>query len=318
MAKARATRQEGGRTNRVGNGERLKLYRHVVFHFHEDYYTKLAVDFVKQPDIVPWVRELSSELGRWFLDWTGSPVEVNRTPPPGTLIGFKFGDVFPVDDAVGEWLATLAMAFNDIAFVHRQLDDAYTNRPAYEYFYFLRLAIGHFNEGAALLDKTEMVTEISGYVASLDSTARVLYGDCLKRYRSQRSVVAQARNYSAFHYPKFQPSNQRRVMRRALLHLANEHGWTYKAPSRTIRDSRLLWADDIESVLFEGATANHEDLFAAHEEIKASITSFMRFVNAALDEWWQRALKRGVSLPTRRGDPPSYGTLAETAADRNN
>ncbi len=33
-------------------------------------------------------------------------------------IGFAFGRVFPADDLLSEWVATLALAFNDLAFVH--------------------------------------------------------------------------------------------------------------------------------------------------------------------------------------------------------
>jgi hypothetical protein len=53
------------------NVEFLKLYRHNVFHFHEDYFnphlTMPLIDSADNP--VVWVRALSNELGRWFLDW---------------------------------------------------------------------------------------------------------------------------------------------------------------------------------------------------------------------------------------------------------
>jgi hypothetical protein len=57
-----------------------------------------------------------------------------------------------------------------------------------------------------------------------------------------------------------------------------------------------------------------EDLYAAHREIKEAITSFMRFANGALDEWWSRAGKRGVKFKVQPGKPPSYATLAESGA----
>jgi hypothetical protein len=104
-------------------------------------------------------------------------------------------------------------------------------------------------------------------------------------------------------------------MRRALASLAEEHGWLYKAPTGTIRDSRLLFADDIEGVLFQRSTPTDADLYSAHEEIKAAMSSFMRFVNAALDEWWASAIGRGVAFPSRPGKPPSYGKLMEASGD---
>jgi hypothetical protein len=53
------------------NVELLKRYRHGVFHFHEDYFNRhLTTPFVERGENpVVWVRELSNELGRWFLDW---------------------------------------------------------------------------------------------------------------------------------------------------------------------------------------------------------------------------------------------------------
>ena len=231
--------------------------------------------------------------------------------PTDTMIGVKFGDVFPLDDLVGEWLATLLLAFNDIAYVHRHLDESYDDRPAHEYFYFMRLAIGHFNEGAAHLDRSEAIPEVAAYVASLDCEAQGLYAECLQLYRSQTSVIAQVRNHSAFHYPALEPSNRRRVMRRALEELAEEIGWMFKAASKTIGDSRLLLADDIQSKLFTRATPSDDALYAAHAEIKDAITSFMRFTNLAMDEWWARARARGVKFYSRPGSPVSYGKLAE-------
>lgn len=232
--------------------------------------------------------------------------------PIDTMIGVRIGEVFPQDDLVGEWIATLALAFNDIAYVHRHLDETY-EKPAYEYFYFLRLAIGHFNEAAAHLDRSEKLSEVEAYVASLDREAQELYADCLRRYRSQTSVIAQVRNHSAFHYPTFQPSNSRRVMRRALDELRDEYGWMFKAASKTIRDSRLLFADDIQSKLFTRATPSDSDLYAAHVEIKEAIQSFIRFTNKALDEWWARAMARGVQFQIQPGAPISYGKLAESS-----
>lgn len=231
--------------------------------------------------------------------------------PLDTMIGVKFGEVFPRGDVVGEWIATLALAFNDIAYVYRQMGEAYEDRPAYEFFYFLRLAIGHFNEAGAQLDRGENVPDVVAYVGSLDSDAQALHVDCLRRYRSQTSVIAQVRNLSAFHYPKFEPSNSRGVMRMALEDLANEYGWMFKAASQTIRDSRLLFADDIQSKLFTRATPSDAALYAAHGEIEEAIQSFMRFTNKALDEWWARAMARGVTFHKRSGAPISYGKLAE-------
>jgi hypothetical protein len=56
------------------NVELLKLYRHGVFHFHEDYFNEsLTLPLIETGDNpVEWVRALSSALGRWFFEWTES------------------------------------------------------------------------------------------------------------------------------------------------------------------------------------------------------------------------------------------------------
>jgi len=60
------------------NVEALLLYRHSVFHFHEDYFNRHLTDPLidRGDNPVAWVRELSSEFSRWFLDWLDG-----RTPP---------------------------------------------------------------------------------------------------------------------------------------------------------------------------------------------------------------------------------------------
>lgn len=52
------------------NVELLKLFRHGVVHFHEDYINEhLALPFISENESPAWVAELSRELGRWFLAW---------------------------------------------------------------------------------------------------------------------------------------------------------------------------------------------------------------------------------------------------------
>jgi hypothetical protein len=79
-------------------------------------------------------------------------------PGVDTLLRFRFGGVFPVDDPVSEWVATIALAFNDIALVHGQFDEAFEG-PAFRYLYLLRISLGHFNEAAKYLDDTAEIRQ---------------------------------------------------------------------------------------------------------------------------------------------------------------
>lgn len=64
------------------NVELLKLYRHGVFHFHEDYFNQhLTLPLIDRGDApVAWVRDLSNELGRWFLAWIDEHRRASRGP----------------------------------------------------------------------------------------------------------------------------------------------------------------------------------------------------------------------------------------------
>jgi hypothetical protein len=45
----------------------LKRYRNGVFHFQKKYFDARFEDFISAQDIVPWVRALNKEIGRFFL-----------------------------------------------------------------------------------------------------------------------------------------------------------------------------------------------------------------------------------------------------------
>ena len=249
---------------------------------------------------------------------TGSTKMPGARKPVDTLIRFKFGEVFPPGDPLSEWVATIALAFNDIAYVHAQFDDAYS-KPAYEYLYLLRISLGHFHEAAKFLDETKSIPEVKSYLNSLPKRARDLHADCLRRYCERLGVLGPIRNLSAFHYPelKVKPgSNRKRPMERVLDGLADDYGEFFKAASGTVGDSRGLFADDFAGRLFAHGAKSDADLIAAHQEIKEAITSFMRFANFALDEWWVRAGKRGAKFTSRPGRPVSYATLEKEARAR--
>jgi hypothetical protein len=52
----------------------LKRYRHGVFHFQKKYNDTRFREFIEQGEKpVEWVRQLTSELSRWFIDRFNSP-----------------------------------------------------------------------------------------------------------------------------------------------------------------------------------------------------------------------------------------------------
>lgn len=122
--------------------------------------------------------------------------------------------VFPADDLLSEWLATLTLAFNDISLVNEQLQQ--DHEVLHRFFYWLRLAIAHFFEAAKFLDETAEVPEVKAFVGALPDEAQAHYRTCLEKYRAQETPVQRLRNQAMFHYPRLQQGRTRRPMRRAL------------------------------------------------------------------------------------------------------
>jgi hypothetical protein len=148
-------------------------------------------------------------------------------------IGFAFGMVFPPDDLLSEWLATLSLAFNDLALVHEQIE--IDRETPHKYFYWLRLAIAHFFEAAKYLDETAEIGEVKAFVATLSEEAQEQYQACLDRYRTHETSMQRLRNQAAFHYPRLQPGRANRPMRKVLEELAADTGQIQKAEIGTIR-----------------------------------------------------------------------------------
>jgi hypothetical protein len=210
-------------------------------------------------------------------------------------VGFQFGLVFPPDDLLSEWMATLAMAFNDLSLVSSRMD--VDQETSHEFFYWLRLALAHYHEAGKYLDETSSIEQVTDYVASLGEEAQSLYQSCLQNYRSRDETLSRLRNQAVFHYPRLQLTRRRRPMMAALEELASEMGQFEKGEGGTIRESRLLFADDIASHLFVRASGGEENLANVHPAIQEGMTAFMRFTNLALEGWFLRALKeRGAKL----------------------
>jgi hypothetical protein len=194
------------------------------------------------------------------------------------------GLVFPADDLLSEWTATLAVAFNDISLVHEQLES--DHETPHKFFYWLRLAIAHFFEAAQYLDATSDIDEVKSFVSTLSAEAQGNYEACLAGYRTQQTPIQRLRNQAAFHYPRLQPHRANRPMKRVLERLASETGQIEKSERGTVRGSRMLFADDIAGTFFMEASGGEHALEVVHRDIEAAITSFSRFTNAALEEWY--------------------------------
>jgi hypothetical protein len=202
-------------------------------------------------------------------------------------LGFQFGMVFPADELLSEWVATLALAFNDLSLVHVRIDED-QNTP-HKFFYWLRLGVAHYFEAGTYLSNTSELGEVREFVGSLEGKGQSLYEECLASFHAQQTALNRVRSQAAFHYPRLQPGRTNRPMKAVLEELLPGVGLVDKGETGRVRDSRLLFADDIASAFFVKASGGMDRLEEVHTTIQSGIESFMQFTNVALDEWFARA-----------------------------
>ena len=46
----------------------LKIFRHSVFHYQENFWAKTAIKHLAMKRLLPWAKELDNEIERWFRD----------------------------------------------------------------------------------------------------------------------------------------------------------------------------------------------------------------------------------------------------------
>jgi hypothetical protein len=191
-------------------------------------------------------------------------------------------------------MATLALGMNDLTLVHEQIevDEARLSR----YFYWLRLAVAHFYEAAKYLDDTSQIADVRSFISGLTPGARESYQQCLDCYQNQETAMSRVRNEAAFHYPELNPARGNRPMQKVLRRMEVVTGVVEKGESGKSRDSRLRFADDVVAQLFQTAVGGKDAARAVHEDIKSGTAAFMKFANAALDQWLFDAQERGVKF----------------------
>jgi hypothetical protein len=233
-----------------------------------------------------------------------TPAEIETV---GDHYAFLIGEVFPSDSMLAEWLGTISMAFNDLALIHGQIE--VDSETPHKFFYWLRIAIAHFSEAADYLAQTRDIEGVAVFIASLPKDARDNAQRCIDLYARRESEIQQIRNLTAFHYAELNPDKKKRIMAGALKALRAERGVLRRG---TVRDARLLYADDIAATLFVRSTPSWGDLNAVHGDIEAGITSFMRFTNVAVTTYFERAAQDGTKFVEVEPNPDGGWQPART------
>jgi hypothetical protein len=209
-----------------------------------------------------------------------------------SYVAFRIGEAFPADDLLSEWLVTLAVAMNDIAFVHARLEDDQDRDD--RAFYWQRLALAHFTEVGLFLSETREIEEVSAFVETLPADTRANYERCLDVFEEQRGRLFTIRNKTTFHYPELRLTAQaERPVRRSLTELADERGVIRPGSLRT---GRALFGDDVIAALFARELGGLDALPEFYRRVGEGTTSFVRFTNLALDEYLARKHEEGVAI----------------------
>jgi hypothetical protein len=211
--------------------------------------------------------------------------------------------MFPADDVLAEWAATLALAFNDVSLVRIQMieDDS----VPYRWLYWLRLGVAHFAEAASYIRDTSELPEVAAFIGSLPDEVQAHHAECLARYSEHETVIERIRNEAGFHYPELRlmpGQRRRRPMQKILAALGDQGG---SVIGETIGDGRFVFADDVVSSLIVRAHGGDEALLAdpmeqakilgpVHVAIEEAIQSFVLFANGVFNAYFGRKVDGGA------------------------
>jgi hypothetical protein len=208
--------------------------------------------------------------------------------------GFVYGTVFPPGDVLSEWIVVLAMASNDLVLTNVQADE--DSDTPYKLLYWTRIGIAHFHEAAKYLDQTSGIPEVAEFIKTLPPEAQARYAECLRLYRDRRDKLEALRSDGVFHYPALKPSRKNRPVGKILERLAGETGSLGQGKDRTIKESRLLFADDVSASIFMRICGGEEEAEKLAAEIAQGVAAFMAFADAALDAWFVLAAEKGAKF----------------------
>jgi hypothetical protein len=216
---------------------------------------------------------------------------------------FKFGEVFPADQILSEWLAAISMAANDLITVHSNLADADEVSVRW---YYLRASAGHYYEAAQHLNRTAEEPAIKAFVASLPEAARDSYERTLELFRSNEPQISKMRQY-AFHYPQIVNPRQSGALlaARPLIDVLKQ-GQNYDTSMRLgkVRESRLTYADELTIGLVARQVGGPTNLERLNETIAEAVEALMRFINPALEEHFLRMGQAGAKVTYELGPDP--------------
>jgi hypothetical protein len=207
-------------------------------------------------------------------------------------------DVFPHDDAEARFVVAMSMARNDLRHAMQQAGEANT-ADAPEFYYWVRLAMGHLFEGIDALNRWRQHTpEVRAFLKRLPAAARRDLAAASGTLQTVGGGAVEQTRHRTFHYPrpnpKYDPDSDTELFE-VLKSLGGEPA-TVAARAGDPRDLRLSFADLAALMLAMSRHAGDEDQPELRRQVKATLDgagAFVRFAEAALGLFLDQRGERG-------------------------
>lgn len=203
-------------------------------------------------------------------------------PFPTQLARFRFGEVFVADDLLSEWLATIAMAANDL--ITLTMLSHSTKDPRVQWYHF-RARVAHFYEVSKHLEETAELSVVKEFIASLPEPAQTAYETVLTIFKKDKALLSNVRQ-SVFHYPSLMDPGKPKVLRSNRLLppvLRRVASQATSVRMGQLKDARYLFADDLTIGVVIRSVGGERNFAKLVTSITDGIHAFMRFMNPALD-----------------------------------
>jgi len=192
----------------------------------------------------------------------------------------RIGDVFCPGDVLAEWVATLAIAANDLATVGAWIEEP--DERARTHPYLFRVVCSHFFEISKYLTLWQGEPAIVAFVAKLDAEGTHSYREVLDTYAALQPTLGKIRDNSAFHYGPTVAASKNPLIRQALRAIADDPGLVVVSGERAWFGFAGEAAAAIFTLSCGGSDPDAGEVERTIREVAGAIIELRRFATAAV------------------------------------
>lgn len=199
-------------------------------------------------------------------------------------ITFKMGDVFPPDDVLGQWIAMIGIAVNDIMTANTSMikeHDVSGDAVSPRALYFSRIAFAHLYEIGKRLKRGEKIPEIKQFLAKLPLEVQE---SCRRVIDACKEILSKMRQ-NVFHYP----TPKEKPFIQVLEDVKNFQG-EITFEGKTFADCRFEFADLIASNIAWWHVPSNNDKIEIMKMVAEAVAAFNTFAQEAIDVYFRERL----------------------------